>query len=263
MAISGSTTKTALEPLSLMGAVAAGTTRSRLGFMALAAPYLPAAYLAKALTTLDQLSGGRLDAGLGAGWREEEFDALGVPFGTFGSRLRALRSVINALEDKGVNPKPLQAPRPPIWIAGRGPRVLRLAAERADWTNFARGLAVHEFAETAALLAGFAAEAERACPRLSLTATFLGGDVERVIAERATARGKAPADYHAQLRAANVFVGSPAEITQQLYPFTEAGCAAFVLWPLDGANADAPVTLAAVRRALADRSRTKQETVGR
>jgi alkanesulfonate monooxygenase SsuD/methylene tetrahydromethanopterin reductase-like flavin-dependent oxidoreductase (luciferase family) len=263
MAISGSTTKSALEPLALMGAVAAATTQSRLGFMALAAPYLPAPYLAKALTTLDQLSGGRVEAGLGAGWREAEFETLGVPFGTFGTRMRALRDVIDALEDPGVNPAPTQAPRPPVWIAGRGPRILRLAALRADWTNFARGLGVEEFAGSAALLRGFAAEADRACPRCSLTGTFLGGDVERVVAERAALRGMAPAQYRAELRAANAFVGSPVEIAEQLHPFTEAGCAAFVLWPLGGANADAPVTLAAVRRALEDRSRTTRDTVGR
>jgi alkanesulfonate monooxygenase SsuD/methylene tetrahydromethanopterin reductase-like flavin-dependent oxidoreductase (luciferase family) len=262
-AISGSATKTALEPLSLMGAVAAVTTRSRLGFMALAAPYLPAAYLAKALATLDQLSGGRLEVGLGAGWRVEEFDLLGLPFGDFRARTGAVRDVIEALSASGMNPAPAQAPHPPIWIAGRGPRLLRFAAEWADWTNFARGIGADEFGETAARLRAFADEVGRPCPQLSLTGTFLGGDVERVLAQRAARRGITATQYHAELRAANAFVGSPAEIADQLYPFARAGCAAFVLWPLDGVNADAAVTLAAVNRTLQARSQTTQETARR
>src|ERR1700730_12788333 len=80
--ISDEREKESFEPLSLMGALAAATERSRLGFMVLAPPYYSSIFLAKALVTLDQLSGGRIEVGLGAGWREEEFAALDVSFGS-------------------------------------------------------------------------------------------------------------------------------------------------------------------------------------
>lgn len=265
--ISNRPEKPAFEPLTLMGALTAATTEARLGFMVLAAPYYSSILLAKAINTLDHLSGGRIEIGLGSGWREEEFEALDVPFAP-GSRRRAQLEeridAIEALARGGVahtesgsevvsGPAGVQSP-PPLWIAGRGPKLAELVGRRASWANFARGISVDEFVAAAATVRAAAAGRADGGPRLSLTATFLGADDERAlaakVAERASARGQDPEAYRASIRAANALVGDPEEIAAQLGPYLEAGCEAVILWPLDGDHEGAPGTLAAVRSKL-------------
>jgi alkanesulfonate monooxygenase SsuD/methylene tetrahydromethanopterin reductase-like flavin-dependent oxidoreductase (luciferase family) len=260
----------AFEPLSLMGAIAALTARSRLGFMALAAPYLPHVYLAKALLTLDHVSGGRLDVGLGAGWRAEEFRALGRGFGDGAERRRRLEEAISSLTELAAGrpdgthrvssgPRSVQRPHPPLWIAGRGPKLLDLAGRRADWANVARGISAEDCAAAGAQIAAAAAAAGRdQPPRMSLTGTFLTAAdedaLDRVLLARAAHRGVTPENYVAQLRAANVFVGTAAEIGSQLSRYVAAGCDAFILWPLDANYADAPASLAAIGAATDGRA---------
>jgi alkanesulfonate monooxygenase SsuD/methylene tetrahydromethanopterin reductase-like flavin-dependent oxidoreductase (luciferase family) len=109
--------------------------------------------LANAIATIDQLSGGRVTLGLGAGWHQGEYDAYGIPFPSPGVRLRQLDEAIQCirglltaevttfegeffqLHDARCEPKPVQA-RLPLWIGGGGERVtLRLAARHADGWN--------------------------------------------------------------------------------------------------------------------------------
>jgi alkanesulfonate monooxygenase SsuD/methylene tetrahydromethanopterin reductase-like flavin-dependent oxidoreductase (luciferase family) len=260
----GSRAGTALEPLTLMGAIASVTATARLGFMVLAAPYLPPLYLAKALLTLDQLSAGRLEAGLGAGWREEEFVALGGGRPPLAERLAALEETLDALRELAGPPAesgrwPASAragsdrPAPPVWIAGGGPTMLDLAARRAQWTNFARGIEVEDFRAKGLAVAAAAREAGRPAPGLSLTATFMAGepqDLAARLAERAARRGIDAAEYERRLRAANVFVGGPEELAEQMREYVGAGCSAFVLWPLDGGHAKVAAQLGAASRAL-------------
>jgi alkanesulfonate monooxygenase SsuD/methylene tetrahydromethanopterin reductase-like flavin-dependent oxidoreductase (luciferase family) len=267
--ISSEPQKAAFEPLTLMGALAAATTTARLGFMVLAAPYYPSVHLAKAMITLDHLSGGRIEVGLGAGWREEEFAALGVPFEDGARRRRQLEERIDAIEALGagraatapdgteVSSGPIAVQSPlPLWIAGRGPKILELVGRRASWANFARGISIEDFAEAAAAIRRSAAAAGRedGGPRLSLTGTFLGGadedEVASRIAARAAERGREADVYRQQLLASNALVGTPGAIADQLRRYREAGCEAVILWPLDGNHAEAPQTLAALRGEL-------------
>jgi alkanesulfonate monooxygenase SsuD/methylene tetrahydromethanopterin reductase-like flavin-dependent oxidoreductase (luciferase family) len=254
----------AFEPLTLMAAIAARTTRSRLGFMVLAAPYLPPFSLAKAIITLDHLSGGRLDAGLGAGWRAEEFAAVEQPFGTFSTRVRALARAIDVLEALAAGeerveqafpppagPPSVQRPRPPLWIAGRGAKMTEFVGRHADWANFARGISGEEFAAAGQRVheSALAAGRGESAVQLSLTGTFLSGTrdrVESVLRDRASERGLDVADYRRQLRAANAFVGSPGEVLEQLEPYQATGCRAVILWPLDGDYRAAAAALSAV-----------------
>lgn len=102
---------------------------------------------AKALMTLDELSGGRAILGVGAGHLEGEFDLLGVDFATRGRRLDEAIDVIHAalldewpehhgdfydVADVGLRPRPRQQPRPPIWVGGSSPAAMRRAGERGD-----------------------------------------------------------------------------------------------------------------------------------
>jgi probable F420-dependent oxidoreductase len=123
-----------IEPLTMLAAMAAVTRRVRLATGVLIAPLRPAALLAKTAATLDVLSGGRLDLGVGTGWQREEFDAVGVPFTGRTSRLEDTVRACQALwtqdppvsfssptvsfRDLWCEPRPLQSGGIPVWFGG-------------------------------------------------------------------------------------------------------------------------------------------------
>ncbi|WP_442941562.1 LLM class flavin-dependent oxidoreductase [Nocardia sp. NBC_00416] len=152
------------EGWTLLSALAAQTRRLRLGLLVTSNRFRPPAMLAKIATTVDIVSGGRLDFGIGAGSRpghplaRREYDAHGLPYEGFGDSVQNLAeacTVIRRLwtEDepfdfKGEyiqlagafgNPKPVQSPHPPIVIGGRSNAVLRVVAEQADLWNIPGG----------------------------------------------------------------------------------------------------------------------------
>jgi probable F420-dependent oxidoreductase len=122
-----------LEPLIVLAVIAAATTRVRLATGILIAPLRPAALLAKQAATLDVLSGGRLDLGVGTGWQREEYDASGLDFEQRGQLLSDTLAACKALwrdtpaaiatptltfSDIFCEPKPLQPGGVPLWIGG-------------------------------------------------------------------------------------------------------------------------------------------------
>ena len=143
----------AYDPLAGLAAIGRLTTKVRLGVLVISVPLRPPSVLAKALATVDVLSGGRLIAGLGAGNYEPEFVAAGIPFERPGVRLSRLEEAIDVLDgmftggpftyeglhyrtvDARCRPRPQQRPRPPIWIGGKGDRLLDLCARKADGWN--------------------------------------------------------------------------------------------------------------------------------
>jgi alkanesulfonate monooxygenase SsuD/methylene tetrahydromethanopterin reductase-like flavin-dependent oxidoreductase (luciferase family) len=152
------------EGWTLLSALAAATTRLRLGLLVTSNRIRPPALLAKIAATVDVVSHGRLDFGIGVGsrtdipWARREYDAYGLPYlgaaGAVGSLAEAC-TVIRRLwtEDKPFdfhgeyvdltgafcNPKPVQRPGPPFVIGGQGTRTLRVVAEHADVWNFPGG----------------------------------------------------------------------------------------------------------------------------
>ncbi|HEY7399710.1 MAG TPA: LLM class flavin-dependent oxidoreductase [Actinomycetota bacterium] len=143
-----------LEPMTALAGIAALTERVRIGTLVLCAPFRHPAILAKMATTIDGISGGRLDLGLGAGWLREEFDAFGYPFGTLGERFANLEDTLRALgalfgdepatlevgdvrlHEASLLPGTIQKPHPPIWLGGKGgDRLLSLVARFADGWN--------------------------------------------------------------------------------------------------------------------------------
>jgi probable F420-dependent oxidoreductase len=143
----------AYEPIATLGALAGIVGTARLGTLVLCEALRPPTVLATALSTLDHLTGGRLDVGLGAGWYEPEYEAIGMPMPPPGVRIRRLREatelVCALLEGREVHcdgeffraggaridPVPVQRPRPPVFIGGKGDRVLATAVAVADGWN--------------------------------------------------------------------------------------------------------------------------------
>jgi len=144
----------ALECWTTLSALAAATQKVRLGSLTICNDLRSPALLAKMAASLDLLSGGRLDLGLGAGWYEPEYEAAGIDYDDAGTRIRRLReaaTIIGRLlegeevtfagdhystEGAIVRPRPRQTPRPPIWIGGKGDFLLKTAARVADGWNF-------------------------------------------------------------------------------------------------------------------------------
>ncbi|GAA4680922.1 LLM class F420-dependent oxidoreductase [Pseudonocardia yuanmonensis] len=143
------------EAWTLMAAFAASTERVRLGQMCTCMAYRNPAYLAKVAATVDVVSGGRVEMGIGGGWYEHEWRAYGYGFPPPKDRLGMLDEGVQIFRQawqKGVatldgthyqvdgaicEPRPLQSGGIPIWVAGGGEKVtLRIAARYADYTNF-------------------------------------------------------------------------------------------------------------------------------
>jgi probable F420-dependent oxidoreductase len=146
-----------LEPLTTLGYLAGITRRVRLGIAVLILPYRHPLLTAKMVATLDTLSAGRIDLGIGVGWMREEFEALGAPPEVYTHRgsasdeqLRIFDTVwtqdVAGYEGKfyrfapvGVHPRPVQKPGPPIWIGGHtGPALRRVAHHGDGWLPIVR-----------------------------------------------------------------------------------------------------------------------------
>ena len=136
-----------LDGAVVMGAVASSTTRIKLGTSVLVAPYRAPLSDARQFATVDVLSGGRLLLGVGAGWMEEEFDALGIPFAERGKRTVECIEIYKrswqddfvsfdgdyySFSDVSMDPKPSQKPHPPIIYGGMSPLGARRAAAYCD-----------------------------------------------------------------------------------------------------------------------------------
>lgn len=141
------------EAVALHAALACETKRVRVGSLVYSIGYRHPAVLAKMITAIDHLSGGRADLGLGAGWAKVEYDAYGIEFPPVGTRMDQLEEAIQmvqgllhhdvttlegqfwSLTDARNEPRPVQ-PKVPIWIGGGGERrTLRIAAQYADGWN--------------------------------------------------------------------------------------------------------------------------------
>jgi probable F420-dependent oxidoreductase len=135
------------DPLVTLSYLAGQTTRIRLGVAVLNMPWFSPILLAKQAATLDAVSGGRLDLGLGLGWSKQEYDAAGAPFERRGARaeefvacLKAIwtadpvdfRSEFHQVTGAHVDPKPVQRPHPPLLLGGSAEPALRRAGRIAD-----------------------------------------------------------------------------------------------------------------------------------
>jgi probable F420-dependent oxidoreductase len=246
-----------LEPLTTLAGLAALTERVRLGTLVLGAPFRHPSILAKTAATLDVLSGGRLELGMGAGWLEREFDAFGYAFGTTGERFALLEEVLRVLTafdgddpatvDTGrfslrgarTIPAPVQRPRAPIWLGSKGgPRSLAMAARSADgwntvWRWSPQGYAaVSEAADAACERAG----RDPATLRRSVGLYALIADDDAAFANLfARAREAMPGDAMAgetvQTWCEDTLSGTPDRILGRVGAFAELGVEELILSP--------------------------------
>ncbi|MEI5098508.1 TIGR03619 family F420-dependent LLM class oxidoreductase [Streptomyces sp. PmtG] len=138
---------THLDPLLALTLAATATERVRLGSSTLNALWQPPALLARTLTTLDLLSHGRLDVGIGLGWLRDEYTAVGVPWAGRGARLEETLDILQTvwacevvahqgrlwtIPPSQILPKPAQRPRPPVLLGGMTPPALARVGRRGD-----------------------------------------------------------------------------------------------------------------------------------
>ncbi len=145
-----------MEAYTLLAALGASTTRIRLGALVTGITYRHPSILATEAVTVDHISNGRLELGVGAAWFQGEHDELGIDFAPTAERIRRLDEGIDVmrllmtsdgvsydgryyrLENATYRPRPVQQPHPPIWVGGRGEKLmLPLIARQADaWHGF-------------------------------------------------------------------------------------------------------------------------------
>lgn len=130
-----------LDAWTTLAGLAACTQRIRLGTLVSPTTFRPVSVLAKSVVTVDHISAGRVELGIGAGWFEPDHVAYGFPFGTVGERVSELERQLEEINRQwttatDVWPKPVQKPRPPIIVGGSAkPRSVRAAVRFADEYN--------------------------------------------------------------------------------------------------------------------------------
>jgi F420-dependent oxidoreductase-like protein len=234
-----------------LAGLAVETSRIRLGTLMTAATFRLPGPLAIAVAQVDQMSGGRVELGIGAGWYEGEHSAYGIPFPSLGERFDRLEEQLEIitglwetpagstfsfagkhyqLTDSPALPKPSQQPRPPVLVGGGGPRrTPALAARFADEFNAAFTSAQ----ESAALFD----RVREACSAAGRTASSMTYSVAHVVCcgkddasfrRRAEAIGRDPQE----LRAIGL-TGTPAEVVDKIGAFASVGAATVYLQVLD------------------------------
>ncbi len=239
------------EAWSLMSAFGAVTERVRLGQMCTCMGYRNPAYLAKVAATVDHVSGGRVEMGIGGGWYEHEWKAYGYGFPEIGDRLRALDEGVQIMRQAWsqgtatldgryfqvdgaiVRPLPVQKEGIPLWIAGGGEKVtLRIAAQYGQYTNFGGG--PEEFAAKSEILRGHCERlgtSFEAITRSSNYNTVVGRD-EAEVADRIAAiearltrfiGAERAAKAVADLRNGAGLAGTPEQIIERLQAMQALG----------------------------------------
>ena len=237
-----------LEAWTQLAALAQATSRIRVGTLVSCVGYRHPAVLAKMAATLDVISGGRLELGLGAGYAEAEYRMYGLPFPSAAVRLAQLDEALQVckllwthersdflgehfrLDGAVCEPKPLQRPHPPIWVGGMGEqKTLRIVAEHADgWNAFP--LPVDQLAHKLSVLADH-------CQKIGRDVGTIGKQLVVSAIVRPTSAGaraelptfaeerQVPPERAAQM----AIVGSPEDVAAQLRPYAALGFGMFVL----------------------------------
>jgi probable F420-dependent oxidoreductase len=202
---------------------AADVTSIRLGTFVLNAGILHPAYLARDVADVYRLTDGRLELGLGAGYVQAEFEAVGAPFGTAGERLRKLETILT--ETRALLAAEADNPQPPIMLGGAGDRMLRLAGRTADIFSFSIAAGMTEgltpedaFARRVQLLREAAGDRFDDV-ELNLFVAAVGESEDKL--DLAIIRQASGLDDAQLVQLPGVLVGSPREIADRLLRYRE------------------------------------------
>jgi F420-dependent oxidoreductase-like protein len=236
------------EAWTLMSALSTVTSTVRLGQMCTCNSYRPPAYLAKVAATIDVISGGRVEMGIGAGWYEHEYLGYGYDFPKASVRIGQLDEAVEIMkrmwtEDEVVfdgehyqlagaicQPKPVQDPHIPFWIAGGGEQLtLNVAARYAAYTNF--GNDIDEFNAKSEFLKGHCDDVGRDFGEIVRSTNFnvVCESTEAAVAERIDWLTAKAAEHLDEKRVAGVratfseYAGTPEQLVSRLQPWAEAG----------------------------------------
>ncbi len=249
------------EAWSLMAALAVATDSLRLGQMCTCNAYRPPAYLAHVSASIDVISGGRLEMGIGAGWYSEEFLAHGYEFPKASVRIGRLAEGVEVMKRMWIEeeasfegkyyrldgarcqPKPLQDPHVPLWIAGGGEKLtLNVAARHASYTNFFG--TPEEFAHKSAVLRGHCEDVgtDYAAITRSMNMNLVCAATEAEAFERldeVEGRSRTVVSDEGRLRRfmaeARRRSGLPDKIIEQIRPYAEVGMDYLILRFADSA----------------------------
>jgi F420-dependent oxidoreductase-like protein len=235
------------EAVSIMTALAAETRHVRVGSLVYCMAYRHPAVLANAMVTVDHVSAGRMELGLGAGWSQLEFDAYGIPFLPIKDRLDQLEEGVQIIRglltqetttfhgkhyrvtDARCEPKPMQK-RPRIWLGGMGEkRLLRMTAKFADGWNVPF-IGPDIFAHKNQVLTQWC-EKERRDPRAVLRTVNLGLAIGRDEAEAKRKRDGLQQQFGAALSflEPGMLVGTPQEVIDRIGAYLKAGAEWIIL----------------------------------
>jgi F420-dependent oxidoreductase-like protein len=262
LSVAGHADRGSLDAWATLAALAAVTSRVRLGTLVSPATFRQPSVLAKSAVTVDQVSGGRAELGIGAGWLEAEHRAYGFPFAETRTRMDVMAEQIEIvarsfaderfsfqgehyeIEDLDARPKPVQRPRPPIIVGGRGGRrSLALAARWADEYN-TFSASVDELRQRRDAFAQAWADAGRDRDSFRFSAmvgALVGADdaeLRERVARLAEWQGSEPAQVLDSLRATGV-VGTVDEVAEQLRELEAAGAQRVMLQHLLHDDVDA------------------------
>lgn len=236
------------EAWTLMAALAATTERVRLGQMCTCNSYRPPSYLAKVAASIDVISGGRVEMGIGAGWYEHEYDGYGYPFPKPSVRIGQLREGVEIMQrlwteeevsydgshyrlDRAIcSPKPAQKPHIPFWIAGGGEQLtLNIAARYAAATNF--GETLEEFEHKSEVLRGHCSDVGREFEEITRSVLFsvVCAETEAEVEERLSWIMDRLRPYVTEERLKSSdeiwrrMSGTPEQLVERLQPWAAAG----------------------------------------
>jgi F420-dependent oxidoreductase-like protein len=232
-----------------IAAISQRTSRIRLGQMVGCASYRNPGLLAKITSTVDVISGGRLDWGVGAGWYENEYTAYGYDFPAPKVRIGMLRETVEIvrslwtepetsydgryfqLRGAQCDPKPVQQPHPPILIGGGGEQLtLRVVARLADRANF--GGKPEEWAHKREVLKGHCKDVGRDEDEIEKTwspEVFVRETEQEIEAAGSRSFWGEPAE---SWRAGNL-VGTPEQVAEKVQQYVDLGCTSFMPWCSD------------------------------
>jgi probable F420-dependent oxidoreductase len=254
-----------LEPIELMTYAAAVSERIRVGVSMLILPLYSPLHLAKSLSSLDQLSRGRLDVGLGLGGRRRMFSAFAVDPSTLVARFNESLDLIERLwsdekvtfdgrfwqlKDAQMEPKPWQKPRPPLWFGGVAPAALRRAVRRGDGFMGAGSQTTEQFTAQMQVVRDAVRESGRTDFKIAKRVYIVVDDDEDRARELA-AKGMEKLYGYFGLQIAGAAVsGSPATCIEKLAEVRDAGAEMILLNPLQDERAQMERLAAEVTPAL-------------